>query len=202
MRVAGTCVVLQPREPPRAFTCSMETLTAAVVAAVQRAQERVAAERAKAASAVLSTVPASSTACGGQDSCQNSAQRAPLAKKSASAGHSTETPGGLSAAQIRAIQSRELTPEDYDLLLRLDEAVAKRNLLRPEDAEALIHRLVDAEDEATCTICCCDLERGETVVILPCGHSFHSDCGTRWLTQCADGCKPKVVERERCTRCV
>merc|ERR1719231_50053 len=54
---------------------------------------------------------------------------APPPKKPSKASAASSSSCGLTPAQIRALQSRELTPNDYDLLLRLDESVEKKNIL-------------------------------------------------------------------------
>eukprot|EP00288_Rhodomonas_lens_P013534 CAMPEP_0177694908 /NCGR_PEP_ID=MMETSP0484_2-20121128/3179_1 /TAXON_ID=354590 /ORGANISM="Rhodomonas lens, Strain RHODO" /LENGTH=443 /DNA_ID=CAMNT_0019205807 /DNA_START=31 /DNA_END=1359 /DNA_ORIENTATION=+ len=39
----------------------------------------------------------------------------------------------------------------------------------------------EAEGEEQCMICLLELEKGEGVLRLPCGHMFHDHCGTEWL---------------------
>ena len=92
----------------------------------------------------------------------------------------------LTAAQIRALQSRELTPEDYELLLRLDESVQRKNLLSAEAASNLIETIL-AED-AECSVCLCDMQKGECTVVLGCSHCFHPECIKEWLTRGRDTC--------------
>ena len=93
---------------------------------------------------------------------------------------------GLTRAQIRALQDRELTPEDYEVLLRLDESVAKKDVLSEEQASALIEQTM--ETEAECCVCMCDLEGGESAVMLACGHYFHAPCIKDWLVKGKDTC--------------
>ena len=88
---------------------------------------------------------------------------------------------GLTKAQIRALQSRELTPEDYDILLKLDESVEKRDVMsESEVARLLVESTFDADEEAECSICMCDCECGEAVVRLACSHVFHGPCLKKW----------------------
>ena len=91
----------------------------------------------------------------------------------------------MTRAQIRALQDRELTPEDYEILLRLDESVAKKDVLSEEDA-ALIEQTM--EEDAECCVCMCDLVSGESAVMLACGHYFHPPCIKDWLVKGKDTC--------------
>jgi len=43
--------------------------------------------------------------------------------------------------------------------------------------------------EANCVICVCELEEGEEVRTLPCGHVFHRGCIDTWLLSDAYGAK-------------
>lgn len=142
-------------------------------------------------------------------------------------------------AQLAALQDRELTPEDYELLLRLDESVKPKyvaffiimlhcmlhymsvpricrhyavvmcmchggcvyvyisvsRLFLPfrTVAKAMLsafttHVVTAATAGATCTVCQCELDAGDEAMQLPCGHTFHAPCITRWLADCADRC--------------
>ena len=83
----------------------------------------------------------------------------------------------LSRAQIRQLQSRELTPEDYELLLLLDTTIPAR---QPVDASLYIRDDVSHE-KSECSICIGDIEWKAKVGILSCGHCFHRECVERWL---------------------
>uniref|UniRef100_A0A7S0BCV0 Calmodulin n=1 Tax=Pyrodinium bahamense TaxID=73915 RepID=A0A7S0BCV0_9DINO len=79
--------------------------------------------------------------------------------------------------------SRDLSPEDYELLLLLDEGVKKAKTLSPEIAALLPRAPGTAWVDEACSICLCALEEGEDVRLLPsCGHIFHGPCAQRWLT--------------------
>ncbi len=89
---------------------------------------------------------------------------------------------------MQELQGRELTPEDYDLLLRLDEALPKRNVLtKSEVAKALAQRQSNDGDEQ-CSICFTDFDAGEMVAVLSCDHVYHPTCVQSWLTSGRNTC--------------
>ena len=92
----------------------------------------------------------------------------------------------LSPAEVYALMSREISPEDYELLLRLDEGVEKKDRMSESDAAALLESTL--EGEAQCSVCLCDIESGESTVLLACGHHFHPACIKSWLVKGKDTC--------------
>mmetsp|Transcript_21817 Transcript_21817/g.40145 ORF Transcript_21817/g.40145 Transcript_21817/m.40145 type:complete len:296 (-) Transcript_21817:86-973(-) len=86
------------------------------------------------------------------------------------------------------LQYRDVTPEDYDLLCLLDEIAPKR-LTAPQSIVATLPNVL-ARDCGTsqCQICLAEINPQVRVVQLPCGHGFHRDCITRWMTQCRNSC--------------
>lgn len=97
--------------------------------------------------------------------------------------------GPLTQAQIRELMSRDLTPEDYELLLLLDEGIKKAKTLNPEAAAALPRAPGTDWVGEECTICLCALEEDEDVRMMPaCGHKFHAPCAERWLTSSKATC--------------
>ena len=86
--------------------------------------------------------------------------------------------------------TRELTPNDYELLLRLDESVPKRNVMSADDVSAaLTQQPLPAELVPNeCSICVDELEEGEAVNILCCGHIYHPACIHSWLTTGKNTC--------------
>lgn len=98
---------------------------------------------------------------------------------------------GLSEHEVVELLYREITPEDYDLLLRLDELVAKKTasteVLAKLQAVPVGQRRHDA-----CGVCLMPFEgsEDEDVVNVPCpaAHEFHRPCVSKWLTQCKNSC--------------
>lgn len=97
--------------------------------------------------------------------------------------------GPLTRRQIQELMSRELTPEDYELLCMLDEGVKKKSLLSVEAAAALPRASGTDWVNQECRICLCALEEDEDVRMLPtCGHCFHGPCAERWLSGSKNTC--------------
>lgn len=96
---------------------------------------------------------------------------------------------GLSQQQIQDLLSRDLTPEDYELLLMLDKSVAPKTV-EEEKLASFTARTVDSSPEFKdrCAVCMCDYEEGENVLVLPCKHMFHKDCIEQWLTKSSKNC--------------
>ena len=88
------------------------------------------------------------------------------------------------------LQHRDLTPEDYDLLLRLDEKVTPKTVsesalssfdtLTLESTSVLIGEL--------CSICMEVYSPSQSVKTLPCQHTFHCNCIDMWLSSASLNC--------------
>lgn len=88
------------------------------------------------------------------------------------------------------LQHRDLTPEDYEVLLRLDEKVAPKTVsestlatfdtLTLESASTLIGEL--------CSICMEVYSESQCVKTLPCQHTFHDSCIDTWLSSASLNC--------------
>jgi len=90
-------------------------------------------------------------------------------------------PCGLLHSEVSDLLFRDITPEDYELLLQLDEKVK-----RPSGCSAAsIEQLPEARPEAylgeSCSVCCMDFSSTDAVAELPCTHCFHRDCIGKWL---------------------
>ncbi|XP_076436450.1 uncharacterized protein LOC143275976 [Babylonia areolata] len=87
-----------------------------------------------------------------------------------------------------SLQHREMTPEDYEMLLRLDEGVAPKTV-----AEDVISALkTDVVDESSagevCSVCMEMYEVGQCRKFLPCDHVFHEQCIDMWLANSSQNC--------------
>lgn len=98
---------------------------------------------------------------------------------------------GLSYSQLNDLLNRDLTPEDYELLLLLDSTVSKKT------TEATIvdslHRFSadhshTAEGSDPCAICFSPYETEDNCTRLPCSHFFHTDCVGIWLREHSQSC--------------
>jgi hypothetical protein len=104
---------------------------------------------------------------------------------------------GISVQQMLDMLNRELTPEDYELLLRLDETVEKKTV-NQETLTTLKQTTIDREEHLSevCTVCMFSYEMGDPVKYLPCNHFFHVDCIVPYLSsygQSCPVCKAKVT---------
>ena len=98
---------------------------------------------------------------------------------------------GLSPQELVEMQTRELQPEDYDMLLKLDEQIAKKTLDQDQVGGYVSRPMTPSKLGATCQVCLEDIELNQVMKILPCGHEFHKSCITKWLTECNTQCPMK-----------
>ncbi|XP_045200737.1 uncharacterized protein LOC123554566 [Mercenaria mercenaria] len=86
------------------------------------------------------------------------------------------------------LQHRDLTPEDYELLLRLDESVAPKTV----DKSLLDNFKSDIVDDSCsgdiCPVCMDAYEIGQNRKFLPCNHVFHAKCIEMWLENSSRNC--------------
>jgi len=99
----------------------------------------------------------------------------------------TRLPCGLLLSQLSELLDRDITPNDYEILLQLDESVA-----RPTASKAGVEGLmVSAAKEflgGSCVVCQSTFEPEDIVVALRCGHHFHSNCISKWLLERCQWC--------------
>jgi len=89
----------------------------------------------------------------------------------------------LLASDYSDILFRDITPDDYELLLRLDETVE-----RPTSSKEKVDGLPRARAEdaigEVCTVCLDPFHLNDTISLLPrCKHLFHKDCVSKWLLE-------------------
>lgn len=92
-------------------------------------------------------------------------------------------------ARIVDLQHRELTPEDYELLLLLDNTLASKTvnpqLLKSiDEISPELARIVGE----LCTICMESFQPDEKAKMLSCKHFFHSHCIDEWLLHSSQKC--------------
>ncbi|KAG8344162.1 hypothetical protein TRVL_05013 [Trypanosoma vivax] len=102
---------------------------------------------------------------------------------------------------VLPLMYREINPNDYELLLRLDEDNHTRKLT-PNEFLSLQKKIWTTELGAeTCNICLDAFDATSCCVILDCGHFFHSSCAKTWLTEHAAKCPldhiPVVVQNSK-----
>lgn len=101
--------------------------------------------------------------------------------------HDTRLPCGLLASQVSDLLDRDITPNDYEMLLMLDESVK-----RPSSSETNVKSLpvVQAEGhlEESCTICMSAFKQQDVLTELQCKHLFHRECVSKWLLERSRHC--------------
>ena len=109
-----------------------------------------------------------------------------------------QLPCGLTHREVYSLLSREITPEDYEMLLRLDEAVPKAKPATEEETnEALQIVPVQEVLGKECPICLAPFKEADVVAAVPCAHKFHKDCISTWLSNYRRTCPLCCTELER-----
>ena len=85
------------------------------------------------------------------------------------------------------LQNREITPEDYELLVQLDCSVKPKTLSK-DQIDSLRSDTVTSVLDDVCSICIEDYIPGEERKFLPCGHYFHGQCIQTWLSWTSNRC--------------
>lgn len=85
------------------------------------------------------------------------------------------------------LQNRDITPEDYDLLVQLDLLVKPKTLSQAQ-IDSLRSDIVRNMLDDVCSICMEDYTFGEERKFLPCKHFFHSKCIQTWLSWTSNKC--------------
>lgn len=99
---------------------------------------------------------------------------------------------GLTNQQIQDLSTRDITPEDYEMLLLLDEQIAPKTVDTKIVSKFPVHEFSeDLRDKLQdiCMICLEDYEIGVKVKTIPvCSHSFHEICLDKWLLESSQCC--------------
>ena len=86
------------------------------------------------------------------------------------------------------LQNRDLTPEDYELLLRLDERVAPKTVNQNILDTFRVDTVCEGEAGGECAVCMEAYQVGQERKHLPCGHAFHKNCIETWLKNSSLNC--------------
>ena len=92
---------------------------------------------------------------------------------------------------LEQLQDRDITPEDYDVLLELHTVDNAPRTMAAAAVERFPSFRVGGAGAGCCVVCLAELGPGQEARRLPCGHEFHRACIDDWLTQGADGCPMK-----------
>mmetsp|Transcript_52104 Transcript_52104/g.124100 ORF Transcript_52104/g.124100 Transcript_52104/m.124100 type:complete len:472 (-) Transcript_52104:54-1469(-) len=102
--------------------------------------------------------------------------------------HDMMLPCGLFQDEVIDIMYRDLTPEDFERLCKLDERLPKRNTVQRTTVDRLTRLPARSCSSTECRVCLGEFDPNSMVVQLPCNHAFHPSCISKWLTQCKDTC--------------
>jgi hypothetical protein len=102
-------------------------------------------------------------------------------------------PCGLSFKLIRELQTRDITPEDYELLMSLEESVKKKTTDQKK-LEKLETMVVTSGMEGQCAICMGEYQIDEVLRKLPCNHAYHKECIDHWLQNNSTKCPLDGIE--------
>lgn len=93
------------------------------------------------------------------------------------------------------LQFREISGDDFEALLALDENVPVRSTVEPMSVIGSLPLIsADTHDGIECSICLEDHRVGDQVVRLQCGHLFHPKCIAGWMGHCSRHTCPLCVQ--------
>lgn len=123
-----------------------------------------------------------SSCCGCFQACQR--RRSAFAARIDSDGSSFSYEAHMSRSpSFNELLYRDITPEDYELLLNLDESLQRRTAdVHTVDALPRAHPK-DAAGKV-CAVCLDSFRRDDLITLLPpCKHIFHKECISKWLLE-------------------
>ena len=89
--------------------------------------------------------------------------------------------------ELLGLQERDLTPEDYEILLTLDNFVAPQTV-HLDVIKTLVTSTITEYSNEVCSVCMEEYTVRQQVKTLPCCHTFHSQCIDQWLTTVSNRC--------------
>lgn len=102
---------------------------------------------------------------------------------------------GLFNQDVVDLLYRDITPDDYETLLRLDETIPKKtaSIKQVTDLESVSFAVVGND---TCGVCLADFEEDDVIKRVPCpnNHLFHDECIAKWLLECKNSCPVDYFE--------
>jgi len=108
-------------------------------------------------------------------------------------------PCGLFQEEIIDLMYRDLNPEDFEMLSKLDERLPKRNTAHSKIIDVLPRVVAEEPGVSECRVCLAEVAPTTLLAQLPCQHAFHPECISKWLTQCKNTCPlcSKPIEAAR-----
>lgn len=97
-------------------------------------------------------------------------------------------PCGLFQEEVIDLMHRDLRPEDFEMLSKLDERLPKRNVAHSDFVDILPRITAKDCGVSECRVCLTEVAPTTVLAKLPCGHAFHPGCISKWLTQCKNTC--------------
>lgn len=86
----------------------------------------------------------------------------------------------LPDAMVNLLQNRELTADDYEMLLTLDQAKVSQGSTLLHIVNSFPLTKLGAQSHE-CKVCAVKFKYGDVGRTIPCGHIFHRECIDRWL---------------------
>ncbi|CAF1180012.1 unnamed protein product [Adineta steineri] len=86
------------------------------------------------------------------------------------------------------MQNRDLSPNDYEMLLRLDERVQRKTVNKNVLDKFPTVTVNDTHLNEQCTICLETYNLGQQLKLLPCSHMFHVNCIETYLKEFSTQC--------------
>ncbi|XP_064617042.1 uncharacterized protein LOC135481041 [Liolophura sinensis] len=129
----------------------------------------------------------------GEGAFEDAKPAPPVASETRHALHSQNAPSTFAEDQalvnlLISLQHRDLSPEDYDLLLRLDEQVAPKTVSKNLLSSFKTDNACEADCCQRCAVCMENYVQGQVRKFLPCQHVFHANCIDIWLENSSLNC--------------
>jgi hypothetical protein len=94
---------------------------------------------------------------------------------------------GLTEFEVLDLLTREISTDDYDVLLKLDETIPKKTVAS-EVLDTFVTKTGHEFAEQSCGVCLVQFDGDDVVRCLPCAHPFHDECIQEWVTKWKNTC--------------